>query len=341
MNTHALTLVRSAVVVMGVLLATQILASAQGNVTTGQSSNAPAAPKPLSIPPRTPWGEPDLQGVYTNTDELNIPLERPDRFEGRTIEDVTVEELADFARQSNEARRRTFEQDNAFRGLTAVDRFDLNPSRAWLVVEPPDGRIPPLTTEGRRRQAAFAARVNQRPTSAEALNLWYRCISLGVPRTMMPSVDGAPFRIMQAPGVVAIVYERMHETRVIHLDGLQPAGPNIRKYMGASQGHWEGSTLVIHSKNFKGEFQMTSAASTHLRIVERFTPVVGGALEWKVTIDDPAGWTQPWSFSMLLKQTREELFEDACHEGNHVIRNILSAARADENVAQDAPGRGQ
>jgi hypothetical protein len=328
--------IRASAVVMSALLLPPTAAAAQGKTPARQPSSISAKPTKAWIPPRTPWGEPDLQGVYTNTDELNIPMERPDRFVGRKLEDVAPEELADFARQSNEARRLNFEQNNAFRGLTAVDRFILNPSRAWLVVDPRDGKIPPLTVEGQERQATFTARLNQPADSAEALNLWYRCISLGVPRSMMPSIDGAPFRIVQAPGIVAIVYERMHEARVIHLESLQPIGQNIRKYMGAARGHWESSTLVVETSNFKGEFQMTSPASKGLRVVERFTPVAPRSVEWSVTFDDPSGWTRPWTFSMLLTQTREQLFEDACHEGNYVIRNILSAARAEEKTTEDA-----
>ena len=283
------------------------------------------------LPARTPWGDPDLQGVYSNTDEFNVPLERPDRFKGRRLEDITAEELAEFTRQSNEDRRQAFDRNNAFRGL-AVGNFDLRPSRAWLVVDPPDGRIPPPTKEGQQRQAAFTARLNAAPESAEALNLWYRCISLGVPRSMMPSQDGAPYRIVQAPGLVTIVYERMHEARIIPVaGGSRRLGPDIRSYMGSGRGRWENNTLVVETTNFKGEFQMTSAASKDLRVVERFTPVASGALEWSVTIDDPSGWTRPWTFAMLLKETKEQLFEDACHEGNYTIRNILSAARAEES----------
>jgi hypothetical protein len=286
------------------------------------------------IAPRTPWGDPDLQGVYTNADELNIPLERPEQFAGRQLADITAEELAEFAQRTNGARRRNFEQNNAFRALTAVDRFDLQPSRAWLIVDPPDGKMPALTADGQQRQTTYAARQSQPPDSARDLNLWYRCISLGLPRSMMPSMDGAPFRIMQAPGVVAVIYERMHEARVIHLDARPPIGRDIRQYMGAPRGHWDNTTLVVETTNFKGEYQMTSAASQGLRLVERFTPIANGSVEWSVTVDDPAGWTSPWTFSMLLTRTGEQLFEDGCHEGNHALRNMLSAARAEEKAAQ-------
>jgi hypothetical protein len=316
------------------LTAVLLLAAHASAQSRGSSSHPPSAASKSAkpwIPASTPWGEPDLQGIYSNTDELNIPLERPEQFAGRTLAEVTAAELAEFARASNEERRQTFEQ-NPFRGLTAVDRFDLKPSRRWLVVDPVDGKVPPLTVEGQRRQAAFAARQNGPADSPEALNLWYRCISLGVPRSMMPSVDGAPFQIVQAPGVVAIRYERMHEVRVIRLDGA-PIGSGIRQYMGVSRGHWEGKTLIVESTGFKGENQMTSPASKNLRVLERFTPVAAGRLEWSVTFEDSAGWTRPWTLSMLLTSTTEQLFEDACHEGNYALRNTLSGARAEEQTA--------
>ena len=329
MNARRLTAIGALVLLTGVGLRPSLADAGQGTSAVTRPSSASPAPTRRWSPARTPWGDPDLQGVYTNTDEFNVPLERPDRFKGRKVTDITAEELAEFTRQSNDARRRAFEQNNAFRGL-AAGNFDLRPSRAWLVVDPPDGRIPPLTTEGQQRQAAFAARLDAPPESAEALNLWYRCISLGVPRSMMPSQDGAPFRIVQAPGFVTIVYERMHEARVIPVGGLPHVGRDMRSYVGDARGSWEDNTLVVETTNFRGEFQMTSAASKNLRVVERFTPAAPRSLEWSVTIDDPAGWTRPWTFTMLLKETKEQLFEDGCHEGNHVIRNILTAARADE-----------
>jgi hypothetical protein len=281
----------------------------------------------------TPWGEPDLQGVYTNIDEIGVPLEQPERFRGRALAEITPSELADSAREINERRRRNFESGNAFRGLTATDRFDLAPSRPWLVVE---GRIPPLTAAGRQRQADFEASLQAPPENAASLNLWYRCISLGVPRSMMPSQDGAPYRIIQAPGIVAIVYERMHEARVIPVDGQPHVADAIRGYMGDARGRWEDGSLVVETTNFKGRFQMTSAASDHLRVIERFTPIDAGTLEWSVTLDDPSAWERPWTFAMRLTKTTEQLFEDACHEGNYPIRHILNAARAAEAARESA-----
>jgi hypothetical protein len=278
---------------------------------------------------RTPWGDPDLQGVYTNVDEQRVPMERPDRFAGRPRDSFTAEELEQIAAASNAAARTR--GDPAFAGL-GPQRFDLRPSRPWLVLDPKDGRIPPLTQLGAQRRQEYAAR-NARPLNqASDSNLWYRCISIGVPRSMMPLPDAGTFRIVQSPGYVAIQYEMMHEARAIPLDRRPHVSGGLGGYMGDARGHWAGDTLVVETTNIKGSFQLTSAAGPDLRIVERFKPVPGGAIEWSATIDDPSGWTRPWTFSMPLAKADDSQgpLEYACHEGNHALRNMLSAARAEE-----------
>jgi hypothetical protein len=282
--------------------------------------------------PRTPWGDPDLQGVFTNENEVRVPLERPDRFAGRSLESITPRELEELARELNESRRQQAESQ-AFGGLSP-QRYDLKPTRAWLIVDPPDGRIPPLTPLGQQRSRAYAERVARTPTSAADSNLWYRCISIGVPRSMMPMVDGAPYRIIQSPGYVVIQYEIMHEARVIPLDRRPHVGQAITGYMGDARGRWDGDTLVVDTTNFKGDFQTTSAAGNELHIVERFRPTKGGSLEWSVTIDDPSGWARPWTFSTPLTKIddRQGPLENGCHEGNYTLRNILSAARAEDKA---------
>jgi hypothetical protein len=156
---------------------------------------------------------------------------------------------------------------------------------------------------------------------------------------MMPMPDGATYRIIQAPGYVAIQYEMLHEARVIRLDGWPHVGSAVIAYMGDARGHWDGDALVVETTNIKGQFQMTAAAGEDVRVVERFTPMPSGSLEWTVTIDDPSGWTRPWTFSMPLTRTDESQspLEQACHEGNYVLRNILSAARAGEAEVATLP----
>jgi hypothetical protein len=152
---------------------------------------------------------------------------------------------------------------------------------------------------------------------------------------MMPQPDHGTYRIVQAPGYVAIQIEMMHEARVIPLDRRPHVDDAIRTYMGDARGYWDGDTLVVETTRFKGEFQTTSAAGKDLRIIERFTPQPSGSLQWTVTIDDASGWAGPWTFAMPLARARENQgpLEYACHEGNYALRNMLSAARAEEEAA--------
>jgi hypothetical protein len=282
---------------------------------------------------RTPWGDPDLQGVYSNEHEMRVPMERPARFAGRSHDSLTAEELASVGADLNAAAL-VRSESAAFAGLSP-QRYDLKPRRAWFVVDPPDGRIPALTPLGAQRARAYADRNARNPVAADDTNLWFRCISIGVPRSMMPFADAGTFRIVQAPGYVAIQYEMMHEARVVPLDRRPHLRGDVRAYMGDALGHWDGDTLVVETINIKGQFQMTSAGGENLRIVERFKLTPGGTVEWSATIDDSSGWTRPWTFSMPLEKVDESRgpLESACHEGNYTLRNILSGARAEERAA--------
>jgi hypothetical protein len=223
-------------------------------------------------------------------------------------------------------------------------------SRAWLVVDPPDGRIPPLTPEGRRRLAPpesplDAVNARQRGASSfgngpfdgpEDFSLFDRCITRGLPGSMLPFLHGNSYTIVQAPGLVSIRYEIMHETRVIPLDGRPHAGAGVRMDMGDPRGHWEGNTLVVETTNFTGRSAYRNADAGTLRLTERFTPTTARTLEWRVTVDDPKTWTRPWTFSMpLTRDHGEAVLEFACHEGNTAVANILRGARAAERAADE------
>ncbi|HVG53725.1 MAG TPA: hypothetical protein VM846_04825 [Vicinamibacterales bacterium] len=286
-------------------------------------------------PPRTPWGDPDLSGIYSNSDEDGIPFERPARFEGRRLEDITPRELDDLRAERKKATAassvavdRPVDREVFWENLNAMN------SRAWLVVDPPDGKIPATTPQAQQRAAARTEarrRSGRGPAdSAADRSLYDRCISRGLPGSMMPAIYGSSYEIVQAPNAVAIVYEMVHETRVIPLDGAAHAGTAIRTYMGDPRGRWDGDTLVVETTNFKEEIAYRNATST-LKLIERFKPIADG-LEWSVTVDDPATWTRPWTFAMVLtkKGASQRPFEYACHEGNYGLRNILSAARAEE-----------
>jgi len=285
--------------------------------------------------PRTPWGDPDLQGTYTNTYENGTPLERPDQFAGRTLADIKGVELAAMRR---EIEKRTIGQflgpihapDNWWQDNLSLERG----SQAWLVVDPPDGKIPPLTAEAQRRaQARAAARKasGRGPAdSYEDRSLYDRCITRGLPGSMMPAIYGNQYQIVQAPGSVAILYEMIHETRLIPLDGRGPISSGIALDMGDARGRWDGDTLVVTTKNFKERSVYRNANPETLTLTERFTRISPTQVRWSVTVDDPSTWTRPWTFSLPLTADPNPLPLYECHEGNYGLKNILSAARAEE-----------
>jgi hypothetical protein len=303
-----------------------------------------AAQSSRSSAPRTPWGDPDLQGYYTNKYEYGTPFERPAAFAGRRLDDISGKELADLVakRQQETLDRAPFfggDPDGKignsaeFRDIYEVTRG----SRAWFVTDPADGRIPSLVPDARARVAeagrggSFGAGPFNGP---EDFSLWERCITRGLPGSMLPGGYGNSYQIVQAPGFVAIRYEMVHETRVIPLDGGPHLSAGLRFDMGDARGHWEGDSLVIETTNFLQRSAYRGARADTLRLVERFTRTSPDTVEWSVTVDDPSTWTRPWTFAMPLTRNdgeRIEMYE--CHEGNHAITNILSAARAAEREA--------
>jgi len=305
----------------------------------GQGAAA-AGPKAATYSPsRTPWGDPDLQGVFTNNDENGIPLERPDDIKASRLDEVSPEELARLREEREKRREEVAPLLGVLPGSNPVhwfEHFGAANSRAWLVVDPPDGKIPPLTAEAQRRpRARGGSSFGNGPfNSVLDFSLYDRCISRGVPGSMMPGIYGNAYGIVQAPGYVTIMYEMIHEARVIPLDGRPPVSSGIRTYMGDARGRWEGNTLVVETTNFKEGTAYRGANADRLRLVERFTPVAADKLEWAVTLDDPTTWTRPWTFAMLLSRGGPEVqpFEYACHEGNYGMANMLRAARTEEQA---------
>jgi hypothetical protein len=285
--------------------------------------------------PRTPWGDPDIQGNYTNLTEAGTPLEKPKELEGRALGEISGEELRTIKRQAAE---RTI---TAFLGPTEAPdnwwqiayRKIEDGAQAWLIVDPIDGKIPPLTPEAQRRQQAAAEARNTRgpADSYTDRSLYDRCITRGFPNSAMPTIYGNSSHISQGPGYVAITYEMIHDTRVIPLSNSPHLAPAIRTDFGDSRGRWEGDTLVVETTNFLERSVYRNASPERLKITERFTPKGPKTLQWTVTVDDPTTWTRPWTFSLPLTLNPSEplqLYE--CHEGNYGLRNILSAARAEE-----------
>jgi hypothetical protein len=311
-------------------------------LVTGLRAQHPGAGTVAWSAPKTPWGDPDLQGNYTNKYETSTPFERPKEFEGRRIDDVTAAELAAaIARRQQDtlARAKYFGGDPEGRIGNSAEFRDIyeitKGSRPWFVVDPPDGRIPPILAEARARIAA-APRTgsfgNGPFNSHQDFSLWDRCITRGLPGSMLPGQYGNSYQIVQGPGFVAIRYEMIHDTRVVPLDTRPVIGSQIRSDMGVPRGHWEGNTLVVETTNFKGRSAYRNASADTLKLTERFTRTSPDRIEWTVTVNDPATWPRPWTFSIpLTMNDSEAIFEYACHEGNQAIKNILSAARAAES----------
>ena len=299
-------------------------------------SGTVTAPAAAQVP-RTPWGDPDLQGIYTTDAERSVPMERPERFGERT--ELTAEELA--ARAGAEERlARDDKEDGPPRDETGPKHWfeyaDQPSARTSLVIDPPDGRIPPLTLGAQVREVdpnsvlgfvggAFDGGPLDGP---EDFNLGERCITRGLPHTWFPSAYNNGFQIVQSPGHVAILYERLHEHRLIPLDGRAPLTAGVRQWFGDSRGRWDGDTLVVEVANFSDRTNYKGAGAT-LRLVERYTRVDADTIEVAITIDDPATWTRPWTFMMTGKRdpTYWQIFEYACHEANYGLSNILSIQR--------------
>jgi len=331
-----------------------LLTAALAAVSLIGALDAQAPPARAWTPPLTPWGDPDISGAFTNKDEQGIPFER-DRALG-TRQYFTDEE---FRARASAARERVALEDTDF---DAEATGDAPGNRVWpttgpaphwgdrgeparrtsLVVDPPDGRIPPLTDEARQRpQPRRRGSTGPGPfNSPEDLSFYDRCISRGLPNSMMPAFYGNSYEIVQAPGIVAIRYEMIHETRIIPLDGRPPISPAIRGYMGDARGRWEGTTLVVETTNFRDELTYRNANAGTLRLIERFTRTAPDKVQWSVTVDDPRTWTRPWTFAVDLTQDGSQApLEYSCHEGNYAMFNILSAARAEEAAATGATQR--
>jgi hypothetical protein len=332
------------------IVAAAVVAAMAASPEAGQSSGGAAAPaaraarpataKPYVVP-RTPWGDPDIQGGWTNVNENGIPMEKPNNLAEKSLDDIEDGELADLIRERNEraaANAAGIGGRETGAGPTHwYEHYDAKNSRAWMVSDPPDGRIPPLTPEAQKRQAGGRGRAGGGGEGGRAdswldRSLYDRCITRGFPGSMSPAIYGNAYDITQAPGVVAIRYEMIHETRIIPLDGSPR--PNLEPYMGVARGRWEGDTLVVESTNFNERTRFRNA-SPKARLVERFKPVSADKIEWTLTVIDPDTWTKPWTYGMQLTQDPDQtLFEYACHEGNYAMRNILSAARAEEAAAR-------
>jgi len=311
-------------------------------------AKAPAKPATTYTPPKTPWGDPDLQGNYTNKYEQGTPFERPAELEGKTLAEITDKELADLIQKRQQS---ALERDRFLSGdptgtiagpLEFRDIFEVKKaSRAWFVTDPPDGKIPPMTPEARQRIAARrpvgSSFSNGVYDSYESLGLYDRCITRGYPNSMLPAIYGDSYQIIQGQGFVAIRIEMIHETRIIPLGNQPHVSKGMELDMGDARGHWDGNTLVVETTNFKYRSIYRNGNPKTFKLIERFTPTSKKSLEWSVTVDDPATWMRPWTFSLPLTVNDDEpLYEYACHEGNYAIKNILSWSRKSESATDSS-----
>ena len=284
--------------------------------------------------PLTSWGEPDLQGVWHSNSSHGIPLERP---EGLDAEELTVEEAV--ARREGGTLGSIWGYDREWRDTTLGYGNQSVSTQVAMVIDPPDGRIPPLTPEGEElaAQAQLDARAYVRGPSAgpEDLTPYVRCITRGLPGMMFPSVYNNGLQIVQGPGYVAITKEMIHETRVIPTTPRPEAGPGLKLWLGVPQGRWDGDTLVIETTNFNGRSSYRGSTGD-LKLTERYRRIGPGMLEYQFTIDDPQVWTRPWTamFRFEKDDGQYELVEYACHEGNYGMTNILSGSRVRDAAAE-------
>ncbi len=323
--------------------------TAQTGAPTGAKA-APTGAKPAArpyVPPKTAWGDPDIQGNYTNKYEQGTPFERPAELEGKTLADISPEELAQIVKRRQEraienAPFLSGDPTGAIAGpMEFRDIYEVSKaSRPWFVSDPPDGKIPPMLPDAQKRIAATprsgSSFSNGVYDSYESLSLYDRCITRGYPSSMLPAIYGDSYQIIQSQGFVAIRIEMIHETRIIPLGGQPHANKGIALDMGDPRGHWEGNTLVVETTNFRDRSIYRNGNPKTFKLVERFTPVSKKTLEWSVTVDDPSTWTRPWTFSLPLTVNDDEpLYEYGCHEGNYAIRNILTGSRlADAEAAK-------
>ncbi len=300
---------------------------------------------------RTPWGDPDLQGTWTNT--TTTPLQRPADLADREF--LTAEEHAVRDQQvalSVDLDNRYPEGDGTPVSVGAYNNYWMERgtlgNRTSLIIDPPDGRLPPVTPE----EAALQSRghvstfSSSRFDSVEDFNALDRCISRGMPGAMMPGFYNHNYQILQTPDHVVILVEMVHDARIIPLDGRPSPPAAVRQWMGDSRGRWEGDTLVVESTNFadkvngRQELGHTQGGGTvfggdeNLRLIERFTRVDDDTVDYAFTVVDPTVWEAPWTVSLPMTAIDGPLFEYACHEGNYAMTNILAGARAEEVPAR-------
>lgn len=292
------------------------------------------APKAGWTQPKTPWGEPDLQGMWPLNHLISTPFQRQEKYGNRRF--MTDEEYA-AAQNSAEARNKRFEsgaipQADSGQGVTRLTS---------LISDPPNGRFPALNAKGKELYDKMHGSYKPGQTvfdSPEDFDTWDRCITRGLPVSMLPRNYNNGIRVVQSPGYVVILLEMAHEARIIPTDGRPFLDPSIKQYLGESRGRWEGNTLVVETKNFNGKPAMTNSgvpgsppltpSTENMRFTERFTRTDDDTIEYQMTVEAPEILTSSWSAAFPWKRDdKYEMFEYACHEGNTAIRGYIETSR--------------
>jgi hypothetical protein len=309
----------------------------------GQVSAASAkakTPAKTWTAPRTPDGQPDLQGFWNNS--TLTPLERPKELAGKQV--LTEEEAAAYQKRLLEEADGPNPEANGLPlglqvgrslGSSWFERGKLVESRRTsLIVDPPDGRVPPMTPAAQKLAAARAQERKLHPADGpEDRSLTERCLLWGMAGPpMLPTGYNSNYQIVQGPGYVMILVEMIHDVRLIPLDGRPHLAPGIRQWLGDSRGHWEGNTLVVDTTNFNAKTAFRGS-SENLHLVERFTRTDAETIRYEFTVDDPATFTKPWTAEIPMRKTQGPIYEYACSEGNYSLPDILKGARAEEKRA--------
>lgn len=330
---------RSRSCALGAAGALWLLAVAAPVPAAAQAPAEQVAPKtPGYTVPRTPWGDPDIDGIWPNIDMVRVPVERPRQFGTRLF-------MTDDEHRANEKleqeRIETMNREGAG-GATGAPghwaEWGKSQRQTSLLVDPPDGRMPAVSAAGRARQTALPrGTMGTQPLNRpQDFTMWERCISRGLMGSTLPVLYNSGIDITQSPGHIVIRYEMVHDFRVIPLDRRPHVSPAIGLYMGDARGHWDGDTLVVETRNFPQNVGFGISGngvppSAKAVVVERFTRVGPDVIRYEATVTDPDTWAAPWTVAFPLnRDPRYLMAEYACHEGNHGLRNALSGSRADD-----------
>ena len=324
-------------------------------VVSGQSTSSPPAlvitafgdkPAPAYKTPMTPWGEPDLQGTWSSDDTDGIPMARGGGRGGaaaptglyRTEAEVAQrqQQIDAAAKRAESAATSTFRSDFGRRAFPQTS----------LIVDPPDGRMPAYTDEGRKRPMPRGTYGNGPLDWTTDFSLYERCITRGVLGSSLRVIYGNGQRIQQAPGVVAISYEMVHDTRIIYTDGRQHLSQNIHQYLGDSRGRWEGDVLVVETTNLTDQTAIGlngngNRHSTQMKLTERFKRLANDIVQYQVTVDDPVTFVRPFTLSYPLTPLEGgDLLPYDCHEGNMALKQSLGAERAEDRALEEDRKKG-